>query len=73
VTLDRAPGPADAGPWLAMMDSLRALPGRLQSCREPLHEADLVEADSLALDALARFVRFLREERAAAAGETPRD
>lgn len=59
------PGAAEAAaaPWRAAMDSLRALPGRLSGCREPVREADLVEADSLALAACERFVRFLREER----------
>lgn len=47
--------------WRAAMDSLRALPARLAACREPSREADLVEADSLALAACARFVRFLGE------------
>lgn len=59
-------GPASdsaAVPWRAAMDSLRALPARLSACREPSREADLVEADSLALAAIDRFVRFLREER----------
>lgn len=58
------PGTADsaAAPWLAAMDSLRALPARLAGCREPEREADLVEADTLALAACERFVRFLREE-----------
>ncbi len=55
-----------AAPWRAAMDSLRALPARLAACREPSREADLVEADSLAIAACGRFVRFLREERAGA-------
>ncbi len=50
------------------MDSLRALPARLAACRDPAREADLVEADTLALEACARFVRFLREEHPSAAG-----
>jgi uncharacterized protein (DUF885 family) len=52
----------DARPWLAAMDSLRALPSRLAGCREPERVADLVEADSLALSAIDRFIRFLHEE-----------
>lgn len=58
----RALADTSAAPWFAAMDSLRALPARLASCRDPEREADLVEADSLALAACARFVRFLREE-----------
>jgi hypothetical protein len=54
-----------AGPWLVAMDSLRALPARLAGCRDPVREADLVEADSLALAACDRFVRFLAERRPA--------
>lgn len=66
VTLrDVAASDTAAAPWLAAMDSLRALPARLAACREPTREADLVEADSLALAACERFVRFLREERGA--------
>lgn len=58
-----APTDTSAAPWRAAMDSLRALPARLAACREPSREADLVEADSLALAACERFIRFLREER----------
>ena len=57
-----AAGEEAAAPWRAAMDSLRALPGRLAGCRDPMREADLVEADSLALAACERFVQFLREE-----------
>lgn len=64
------PGTEDEGnfaiePWLAAMDSLRTLPARLAGCRDPIREADLVEADSLALSACDRFVRFLAERRPA--------
>ena len=64
------PGGDDEGnysiePWLATMDSLRALPARLTGCRDPIREADLIEADSLALGACDRFVRFLAERRPA--------
>lgn len=52
-------------PWLAAMDSLRAIPVRITGCRDPVREADLVEADSLALSACDRFVRFLAERKAA--------
>ncbi len=53
---------AEAAPWLVAMDSLRtALPARVVECREPERYADFVEADSLALGAIARFVRFLHE------------
>jgi len=73
VTLAAAPlADTSAAPWLAAMDSLRALPARLAACRDPAREADLVEADTLALEACARFVRFLREEHPSAAG-TRRD
>ena len=54
-------GNYSVGPWLAAMDSLRTLPARLRGCRDPIREADLVEADSLALGACDRFVRFLAE------------
>jgi hypothetical protein len=65
------PGGDDEGnysikPWLAAMDSLRALPARLAGCRDPVREADLVEADSLALGACDRFVHFLSERQPAA-------
>jgi hypothetical protein len=56
-------GPDEAAPWLAAIDSLQALPDRLEGCREGMRVADLVEADSLAVAAVQRFVRFLREER----------
>lgn len=74
VTLrDGALADTAAAPWFAAMDSLRALPGKLAACREPSREADLVEADSLSLAAIERFVRFLREERGAATPGAPRD
>ncbi len=61
-----AAGPQAEADWRAAMDSLRALPARLMECRDPDREADLVEADSLALGACRRFLRFLREETAVA-------
>jgi hypothetical protein len=73
VNLGAATGSAGdeaAAPWHAAMDSLRALPVRLAGCREPMREADLVEADSLALAACERFVRFLREEWTVPGGAT---
>lgn len=67
VTLRDSAGPdSEAAPWRAAMDSLRVLPARLSACREPVREADLVEADTLALAACERFIRFLREERGVA-------
>jgi len=56
-------GSDDAALWLAAIDSLRAIPDRLESCRDSQRQAGLIEADSLAIEALGRFVRFLREER----------
>ncbi len=64
VTMRDGRAQADEGTvlaWSAAMESLRALPARLSECREPYREADLVVADTLALDACREFVRFLRE------------
>jgi hypothetical protein len=55
----------DAAPWLAAVDSLRALPDRLAGCKDSQRQAGLIEADSLAIRAIERFVRFLRDERVA--------
>ena len=60
---DDAEGNYAIEPWLAAMDSLRAIPARITRCKDPAREAELVEADSLALSACDRFVRFLAERR----------
>lgn len=56
-------GVDDVSPWVAALDSLRVLPDRLGSCRDSQRQADLIEADSLAIAALERFLKYLREER----------
>lgn len=49
--------------WDAGLLALRAdAPAAVQGCREPGRNADFVEADSLALDAIVRFVRYVRED-----------
>jgi hypothetical protein len=68
-----ASGDTATAPWLAAMDSLRVLPTRLAGCRDPGREAALVEADSLALAACDRFVRFLGESRPRAGAVDGRD
>lgn len=56
-------GVDDVSPWEAALDSLRVLPDRLENCRDSQRQADLIEADSLAVAALERFLKYLREER----------
>ncbi len=51
----------EAAAWAAAMFELRtALPALAAGCHDPEREADLIEADSTALAAARRFVRFLR-------------
>ena len=51
----------EAAAWDAAMFDLRtALPALAATCHDPEREADLIEADSTALAAARRFVRFLR-------------
>ncbi|MCC6651938.1 MAG: hypothetical protein IT348_12375 [Candidatus Eisenbacteria bacterium] len=49
--------------WEAVLFRLRTeLPPTLLACREPRRVAEVVEADSAALAAAQRFVRFVRED-----------
>jgi hypothetical protein len=55
--------------WTASMMDLRVtLPGLFNDCRDAGRFADLVEADTLALDAARRFVAVLRARSGPAAG-----
>lgn len=57
--------------WGAARDSLRwALPAHVAGCREGERDADLIEADTTALGAVDHFVRFLREDLAAAPADS---
>jgi len=49
--------------WTGAMFDLRTrVPEAAAACHDPARQADLVEADSLALAAATRFVEFLRDE-----------
>lgn len=55
--------------WRAAMVALRTeLPAVAATCHDSERYADLVEADSLALEAARRFVRFLGEDAGRASG-----
>jgi hypothetical protein len=57
---------AAAAPWRGAMQVLRdSLPDLFSDCREPERFARFVEADTLALEAMGRFTRFLLEAPAA--------